>query len=120
MFLVGRSGTGTDRSRSGRIGVIKFGGVVTAGVGAVVLSSGPGRTSPFARFTALVLEHLQPFDVVGVAEPELHPDERFSALDAEHVPRFRLRQELRDRTLRETENGFAEDLWMEKESLTLN
>lgn len=90
--------------------MIKFGGVVTAGVGAVVLSSGPGRTSPFARFTALVLEHLQPFDVVGVAEPELHPDERFSALDAEHVPRFRLRQELRDRTLRETENGFAEDL----------
>lgn len=50
----------------------------------------------------LSLEGLQLLDVVGIVEPQLHPDERLAALDAEHVPRLWLREQFAHGALRQS------------------
>ena len=52
--------------------------------------------SPLARLPQITL-HVEKFiNVVGIVEPELHPDERFPALDGEHVPWLGLGEKFTD------------------------
>ena len=50
---------------------------------------------PLVGLPVLVLGRQQLLDVVGVAQPELHPDEGLPPLDAEHVPGLGLAEQLR-------------------------
>lgn len=71
------------------------------------------KNNPSSRaltFPPLRLDGLQLLDVAGVVEPQLHADERFAALDAQHVPRLRLRQQFAHGALRQTQHGLAEQL----------
>uniref|UniRef100_A0A8W7PLE1 Uncharacterized protein n=1 Tax=Anopheles coluzzii TaxID=1518534 RepID=A0A8W7PLE1_ANOCL len=109
LLLVGWSRLRPDRPRAGRVGVIELGRVVARGVAAIVLSSRAGRSTPLAGFAPLVLQYLQSLDVVGVAQPQLHANERLAALDAQHVPGLRFGQQLGNGPLRQPEHGLAED-----------
>ena len=97
----------------GGSGAVDLVGVHVGGVG----RGGPVRARVHASFSlrqvivfSLVLQGLQFLNVVRVVQPELHPDEGFTALDAEHVPRLRLGQELADGSLRQAQDGFTEEL----------
>lgn len=79
--------------------MVELRGVVGRCVGAVVVGSRTGRTASFVRFTSLILQGLQTVDVVGVVEPELHSDEGFTALDAQHVPGFGFGEKFADGAL---------------------
>lgn len=61
-------------------------------------------------FSSLILDDLQLLHIVRIIEPELHTDERLPALDAQHVPRFRLGEELTDGALRQTQHSLTKDL----------
>jgi hypothetical protein len=93
-----------------RVGMVELGRVVRGGVGAVVVRSGAGRPPPLVRLPALVLQRLQAVDVVRVVQPQLHPDEGLPALDAQHVPRLRLRQKLAHRALGQPQHGLPKNL----------
>ena len=69
-----------------------------------------GVAAPFAGLPSFRLQALDVLDIARIAQPELHADERFTALDAEHVPRFRLGQQFRNGSLRQAQHGFAENL----------
>ena len=55
-----------------------------------------GREEGIFEFT---LEDSESVDVVRIVEPHMHLDERFLALQAQHMPGFRLGQQFRDRIL---------------------
>jgi hypothetical protein len=78
------------------VGYIRWRG--PAGVGLLVGALAPPR---------LLLQPLDGGELVhvgGVVEPHLHPDEGLPTLDAQHVPRLRLGQQLGDRALGTREN----------------
>lgn len=52
----------------------------------------------------LILIMFESLYIMRVAEPQMHFDEGFSALDTEHVPWFGFRQKLTNWALRQTQN----------------
>ena len=55
-----------------------------------------GREEGTFEFT---LEDSESVDVVRIVQPHMHLDERFPALQAQHMPGLRLGQQFRDRAL---------------------
>jgi hypothetical protein len=49
--------------------------------------------------SSLILEGLQSIYIMCITQPQLHADEWFTSLDAQHVPWFWFGQQLAHRTL---------------------